>query len=100
GRVRMRAGYMGVSLQPDDSLYCMAQKRDDEVGAYALEHRVVVARALGRPLEPYEDVHHKNGIRDDNRLDNLELWAVVGKAGGRSQPRGQRVDDLVAFIAE
>lgn len=56
-------------------------------------HHMVMAIALGRPLAPQERVHHKNGIRDDNRIENLELWATL------SQPSGQRASDRVAQIA-
>lgn len=68
-------------------------KKDPQTGKWRVGHRIVMEQILGRPLRPFEHVHHKNGIRSDNRPENLELWA-------RFQPYGQRVTDLVQFVVD
>lgn len=60
-------------------------------GKWGPEHRYVMEQMLGRKLRKFENVHHKNGRRTDNRPENLELWVVA-------QPHGQRLEDLVEFI--
>ena len=73
-------GYWLVAVRPADR-HLVPPGRTRE-----LEHRIVAARQLGRPLADDEVVHHRNGDRLDNRPENLELWVT-------SQPPGQRVTD-------
>lgn len=60
---------------------------------YVLEHVKVMSKIIGRPMLPKETIHHKNGIRNDNRPENLELWAS-------SHPPGQRIEDLLTYARE
>lgn len=72
---KVRRNYHGYNLVhlPDHKL---ANHRGD-----VLQHRLVVMESLGRYLEPYEIVHHKNGIKDDNRIENLEIILQYPKNG-------------------
>lgn len=77
GRTKLKNGYIEV--------YC-PEHPAARGKTYVREHRLVMEKHIGRYLEGWEEVHHKNGIRDDNRIENLELWV-------KSQPAGARVNE-------
>lgn len=81
------AGRAKAIRSPNGYDYLSLNKRSYPV------HRLVMERALGRALEPFESPHHRNGVRHDNRPENLELWT-------KPQPAGQRPEDLVAWVVE
>lgn len=83
-RVRGDQGYVRIKIS--------GHPRGGRYG-WPLEHIVVMEGMLQRELLLGESVHHRNGIRDDNRPENLELWVVY-------QPAGQRPEDLVAWAQE
>ena len=84
GRITDKAGYIQI-WKPEHP--------NAKIGGYVHEHRLVMSELLGRPLLSSENVHHKNGNRQDNRLENLELWNVM-------QPSGKRPEDLVKYAKE
>jgi len=72
GKWSDKRGYTWVIIRPGDFYYGMAEKR-----GYILEHRLVMAKSLNRCLLPWEVVHHKNGKKGDNGLENLELLPTM-----------------------
>lgn len=80
GKTTHHAGYVMVRV-PD-------HPRAQNNGGYVFEHILVMEDLLGRFLVPGETVHHRNGVKDDNRQQNLELWT-------RPQPSGIRAVDAV-----
>jgi HNH endonuclease len=81
GRTKHKAGYVMLKTQ--------GHPRGGEQG-YVFEHILVMEQALGRHLLPDETVHHLNGVKDDNRPENLELWV-------RPQPAGIRAIDALRW---
>ena len=84
GRTRHKGGYVMIRV----SDHPRARK-----SPYVFEHVLVAEQLLGRNLLPGESIHHRNGIRDDNRPENLELWT-------KPQPSGIRVSDAIAWARE
>jgi len=68
GRHVNKNGYVSVWISEDDP-YSSMRDKDGQV----YEHRLIVARSIGRPLSSDETVHHKNRNKQDNRIENLEL---------------------------
>lgn len=72
----------------------MVQTRTiDGVRTSRMVHRSIVEDDIGRPLEQFEEIHHLNGNRADNRIENLEIWST-------KQPKGQRPEDKVEYALE
>lgn len=93
-QLRFCSEHHALAANPSRAVVCNRRKLQKSgyvvvkvAGEWIAEHRWVMERMLGRPLQRGENVHHRNGLRSDNRPENLELWAI-------SQPYGQRFVDL------
>jgi uncharacterized protein (DUF1330 family) len=82
GRVKQSNGYVLIS-RPDHPA---------QSNSYVLEHRLVMEKHLGRYLTRQEEIHHINGVRDDNRIENLELFSSKAKHSAFHDKLG-RVND-------
>jgi hypothetical protein len=82
------------TVRPSGKSGYLIEKHTD--GVWYVQHRLVMQRHLGRTLVKTEYVHHKNGDRKDNRLENLELWVTKGRS--KKDPHGQRLEDVLADL--
>jgi hypothetical protein len=99
-------GYKRVHIEPDSFFYPMSSN------GYIFEHRLVMAKHLRRCLQSWEKVHHKNGVRTDNRIENLELTTTGahmvahnkgyrdGYTQGLLDGRDKQIAELKGMIAE
>ena len=92
---RWRGGGKPRQSSPRGYIYAKApgHPRGRRNNGYVFEHILVMESILRRYLVPGETVHHRNGVRSDNRPANLELWV-------KPQPIGCRVEDAIAWARE
>ena len=85
--------WLGKAWHPDSEGYMIVSMPTPTGHTLLRQNVLVMEQRLGRALRKGETAHHKNGVRDDNRDSNLELWVTA-------QPKGQRPADLLDWAYE
>jgi len=100
GRYKTPFGYIMKRVRSDEPFFCMGIKKD-RATRYVFEHRLVMAEHLGRPLTEDELVHHLNGIKGDNRIENLAVVTCHNHPRKTLLKLAQkRIRDLEAELAQ
>jgi len=99
-------GYVVINLKQADTFFAMCSKSKSGTYGYVFEHRLVMAKHLGRCLEPWELVHHRNGERADKLIssprveDDVSVFSLppVGSSKVANIYLDPAADELVVKI--